>query len=121
MKSFIRSTLIAAALLSAGSANADSFPQCAYDDAKCVGEVLLQAIRWNGGGGGTPARSTFCVCEMQSDTCHNGQSWVRRYDLKLKRISDGSVISNLEYFVCENNVTPQTGCQNALQTNPVCR
>lgn len=108
-------------------AKADSFPHCAANDAKCVGEVLLDQIRWGGGSGGGP--STFCTCEAPnstsySDYCRIGNNYYSFKALKLKRIADGSEISELSVFrTCSSAgpVTPESACDAALTTNPACR
>jgi hypothetical protein len=105
-------------------AKADSFPHCAPDDAKCVGEVLLFQIRM-AGNGGSPTQTTFCTCETprNADYCRfNGGSEHYHKVLKLKRISDGSEVSQLADFRnCTATSTPALACDAALAAHPACR
>lgn len=121
MKFLIQLLFAATATTFASASFADSFPHCANNDAKCVGEVLLYNIRANSGGG--QFRTTFCTCEVDPNhsECHDGQSYVYHRHLRLKRISDGSVISTLSTFRCENGINPISGCEAAILSNPACR
>jgi hypothetical protein len=105
-------------------ANADSFPHCAPDDAKCVGEVLLYQIRMSGNGG-NQIKTTFCTCDTPrfADYCrYNGGSEHYYKVLILKRISDGSEISQLADFRnCTATSNPALACDASLATHPACR
>lgn len=112
------------ALLNTSAWSIDSFPHCATDDAKCVGEVVLQQIRLYGSNSNSTERTTFCVCEFPSnrDYCRVGQTYNYFKVLKLKRLSDGSAISDLEEFwSCKDGITPEEECKKAILTHPSCR
>ncbi|MCX6119505.1 MAG: hypothetical protein NT027_18365 [Proteobacteria bacterium] len=108
------------------TARADSFPHCASNDAKCVGELLLYQIRI-AGNGGNPGNNnaTFCVCETprNANYCRVNGGSTEYYNkiLKLKRIADGSEVSDLgEFYICSATTNPTIACDAALLNNPAC-
>jgi hypothetical protein len=121
--------LIAIQFLAAtySTARADSFPHCASNDAKCVGEVLLYQIRMSANGGNPGNNNaTFCVCETprNADYCRvaGGANEYYYKVLKLKRISDGSEVSVLgDFRNCNATTNPTLAYEAALLNNPACR